>query len=141
MKRYTFILAGTLFTLLSARAGADYTVQIGAMGETHAGFADRAATIGPVSTRPGSSGLTVYQVGRYAVRTRLVEVFFNMGGGPLRQDDYRGVYVLMEKIKRGSDRVDIGCGASQQYAGHRARGRRTSRSATGIESRDLGLAK
>ena len=47
------------------------------------------------------------QVGRYAVRTRFVEVFFNMGGGALQQDDYRGVYVLMEKIKRGPDRVDV----------------------------------
>ncbi|NQU24555.1 MAG: CotH kinase family protein, partial [Candidatus Nealsonbacteria bacterium] len=47
------------------------------------------------------------QVGQYAVRTRFVEVFFNMGGGSLQQDDYRGVYVLMENIKRGPDRVDV----------------------------------
>ncbi|NQU23333.1 MAG: CotH kinase family protein [Candidatus Nealsonbacteria bacterium] len=47
------------------------------------------------------------QVDHYAVRTQFVEVFFNMGGGSLRQDDYRGVYVWMEKIKRGPDRVDV----------------------------------
>ncbi|NQU22101.1 MAG: CotH kinase family protein [Candidatus Nealsonbacteria bacterium] len=47
------------------------------------------------------------QVGRYAVRTQFVEVFFNMDGGSLRQDNYRGVYVLMESIKRGPDRVDV----------------------------------
>ncbi|MFV2069083.1 MAG: CotH kinase family protein, partial [Pirellulales bacterium] len=47
------------------------------------------------------------QVGRWAPRTRFVEVFFNRDGGELSADDYRGVYVLMEKIKRGPDRVDI----------------------------------
>jgi len=47
------------------------------------------------------------QVGRYAVRTRFVEVYFNQNGGPVSQADYVGVYSLMEKIKRGPDRVDI----------------------------------
>ncbi len=52
-----------------------------------------------------------------AMRTRLVEVFFNqpVAGGTAATDasaemtygDYRGVYVLVEKIKRGNDRVDI----------------------------------
>ncbi|MDA7502056.1 CotH kinase family protein [Chitinophagales bacterium] len=37
--------------------------------------------------------------GRYASRTRLCEVILN--------GDYHGVYVLMEKVKRDSDRVDI----------------------------------
>lgn len=47
------------------------------------------------------------QIGRYAVRTRFVEVFFdNNGGGLTTSDDY-GVYVLMEKIKLGPDRVNI----------------------------------
>ncbi len=47
------------------------------------------------------------QIGRYAPRTRFVEVFFNMGGGPLRSNDYFGVYALTEKIKRDGDRVDL----------------------------------
>jgi hypothetical protein len=37
--------------------------------------------------------------GRWAPRTRLCELYIN--------DDYRGVYVLMEKIKRDKNRVDI----------------------------------
>lgn len=37
--------------------------------------------------------------GNYASRTRFVELFIN--------GNYEGIYVLMEKIKRGSDRVDI----------------------------------
>ena len=36
---------------------------------------------------------------RYASRTRFCELILN--------DDYRGLYVLMEKIKRDNDRVDI----------------------------------
>jgi CotH kinase protein/Lamin Tail Domain/Chitobiase/beta-hexosaminidase C-terminal domain len=41
------------------------------------------------------------------VRSRFVEVFFNMDGGPISYADYRGVYVLMEHIERGADRIDI----------------------------------
>ncbi|CAN5175421.1 hypothetical protein BH23VER1_BH23VER1_09750 [soil metagenome] len=48
------------------------------------------------------------ETGEYAVRTRFVEVFLNVGGGNLSYaDDYFGVYTLMEKIKRDDDRVDI----------------------------------
>ena len=39
------------------------------------------------------------RLGRYASRTRLCEVFLN--------DNYWGVYLLKEKIKRDGDRVDI----------------------------------
>lgn len=39
------------------------------------------------------------EMGHYASRTRFVEVMIN--------DEYRGIYVLMEKIKRDNDRVDI----------------------------------
>lgn len=38
-------------------------------------------------------------LGRYASRTRFVELVIN--------NDYRGVYVFLEKIKRDKDRVDI----------------------------------
>ena len=47
------------------------------------------------------------QVGRYAARGRHVEVFLNTGGGRLSDADYWGVYVLMEKISRDADRVDV----------------------------------
>jgi len=47
------------------------------------------------------------QVGRYAVRSRFVEVFLNTGGGPLSDADYWGVYAFMEKISRDEDRVDV----------------------------------
>ena len=47
------------------------------------------------------------EMGYYAPRTRFVEVFLNYDGGSLSASDYYGVYVLMEKIKVGSDRVDI----------------------------------
>ena len=40
--------------------------------------------------------------------TRLVEVFFNQTNGNTSYADYRGVYVLMEKIKVSDNRVDIG---------------------------------
>jgi hypothetical protein len=46
-------------------------------------------------------------LGRYAVRTRFIEVFLNTNGGAVSSSDYIGVYVFMEKIKRGPDRVDI----------------------------------
>ncbi|MDP6544682.1 MAG: lamin tail domain-containing protein, partial [Phycisphaerae bacterium] len=47
------------------------------------------------------------QVGQYAVRTRHVEFFLNTGGGDVSWADRKGVFVFMEKIKRGSDRVDV----------------------------------
>ncbi len=48
------------------------------------------------------------KAGQYAPRARLVEVFLNQNGGALNYaSDYRGTYVLLEKIKRDGDRVDI----------------------------------
>jgi len=51
------------------------------------------------------------EIGRYAPRTRFVELWVNTTGGaltgPVPSGDYRGVYVLMEKIKRNERRVDI----------------------------------
>jgi hypothetical protein len=46
-------------------------------------------------------------MGRYAVRTRFVEVYLNQGGDTIDGDDYLGVYIFMERISRDSDRVDI----------------------------------
>ena len=47
--------------------------------------------------------------GRYASRTRFVEVYLNTDGGTSigYNSDYWGVYILMEKIKGGEDRVNI----------------------------------
>lgn len=39
------------------------------------------------------------QMGNYASRTKFVELFLN--------DEYQGVYILMEKVKRDNDRIDI----------------------------------
>ena len=47
------------------------------------------------------------QAGRWAPRTRLVEVYFNQDGDDLEFADYRGVYILCEAIRGGNDRVDI----------------------------------
>ena len=47
------------------------------------------------------------RIGRYAARTRFVEVFLNESRRQLTQRNYLGVYVFEEKIKRGKNRVDI----------------------------------
>lgn len=47
------------------------------------------------------------RMGRYAPRFRFVELFLNQDGGSLTLADRQGVYVLMEKISRGSRRLDF----------------------------------
>ncbi len=47
------------------------------------------------------------QMGRYASRTKFVEVFLNETGKNLSQRDYLGVFVFEEKTKRGKHRVAI----------------------------------
>lgn len=47
------------------------------------------------------------RLGRWAPRTRPVEVFFNQNGGKLDYSDYAGVYILTEKIKSNGGRLDI----------------------------------
>lgn len=47
------------------------------------------------------------RIGRWAPRTRAVEVFFNQNGGKLDYTDYAGVYILTEKIKSNKNRLDI----------------------------------
>jgi hypothetical protein len=46
-------------------------------------------------------------IGRYAVRTKFMEMFLNTNGGGVSMDDYVGVYILMEKIKIDENRVNI----------------------------------
>ncbi len=47
------------------------------------------------------------RMGHYAPRTRYVELFLHASTAKLSLRDYVGVYVLVEKIKRGQDRVNI----------------------------------
>ena len=58
---------------------------------------------GPYSDKSLLRNVVAYHMGevtgRYTPRTRLCEVFIN--------DDYRGVYILTEKIKRDENRLDI----------------------------------
>ena len=46
-------------------------------------------------------------IGRYAPRTRFVELFLHSGVGPLSYSHYHGVYVLVERIKWAEGRVEI----------------------------------
>ncbi len=46
-------------------------------------------------------------VGRYAPRTRMVELWLATRGRALAAGDYLGVYTLTEEIERGRNRVDV----------------------------------
>lgn len=46
-------------------------------------------------------------IGMYAPRTHFVELYMDQDQDGLDADDYRGVYVFAEKIKRGKDRVNV----------------------------------
>ena len=58
---------------------------------------------GPYSDKTLIRNLLIYElsrkIGKYAIRTRLCELFIN--------EEYIGVYVLMENIKRDKNRLDI----------------------------------
>jgi len=77
------------------------------------GFPDESDWIlqGPYSDKSLMRNFLSYnwsnEMGQYASRTRFVEVFLNSDGRGISTSDYVGVYILMEKIKRGKDRVDI----------------------------------
>ena len=47
------------------------------------------------------------RMGRYAPRTKFVEVYVNPDGGPLTASDYYGIYVLSESIEVDKDRIDV----------------------------------
>ncbi len=47
------------------------------------------------------------QAGRYAPRTRFIEVYLNTDDGVVDSSDFVGIYTFMEKIKRDADRVDV----------------------------------
>jgi hypothetical protein len=46
-------------------------------------------------------------IGRYAPRTRFVELYFASNGQTLNADSYRGLYVLTESIQRDKARVPV----------------------------------
>lgn len=46
-------------------------------------------------------------LGRWAPKTRLVEVFFNSDGNDLELADYAGIYAITDRIEVGPERVDI----------------------------------
>ena len=46
-------------------------------------------------------------MGRYAPRTRFVELFLHSGDGPVTSSHYHGVYMLVERIKWDNNRVNI----------------------------------
>ncbi len=47
------------------------------------------------------------RIGRYAPRTRFAEAFLVDDGGEVRLAKYLGFYTVIEKIKRGRERVNI----------------------------------
>ncbi len=47
------------------------------------------------------------RINRYAPRTRFVELFVNRGNTDLQMADYLGVYVVVEKLKIGPDRINV----------------------------------
>lgn len=52
------------------------------------------------------------RIGRYAPRTRFVEVFVMDTAGRLTEREYAGIFVLEEKIKRGRNRVNLEAAAN-----------------------------
>lgn len=67
---------------------------------------------GPYSDKSLMRNYLAYEfsnrIGRYATRTRFVEVFLNTSRDKeIQAQHYMGVYLLIEKIKRGEDRVPI----------------------------------
>ncbi len=47
------------------------------------------------------------QIGMYASRAKFVEVYFKGHGNSLEDYEYEGIFVLLEKIKHGKNRVNI----------------------------------
>jgi hypothetical protein len=66
---------------------------------------------GPFSDKSLMRNVIAYglsnDIGRYAPRTRFIELYLHAGNGPLTQDHYHGIYVLTERIKWADGRVEI----------------------------------
>ncbi len=65
----------------------------------------------PYSDKTLMNNYLIYEwfekMGHYSVRRRYVELFLHSASGRLTMSDYHGVYVLVEKIRVDSNRVDI----------------------------------
>lgn len=57
------------------------------------------------------------QIGRWAPRTRLVEVFFNASGDAVDASDHAGIYIITDRIEIGSERIAIDSLASNDKSG------------------------
>ncbi len=66
---------------------------------------------GPYGDKTLMRNAIAYQLGngfgKWAPRTRFVELFLHSGTGPVNSAHYHGVYVLIERIKWGDDRLNI----------------------------------
>jgi hypothetical protein len=66
---------------------------------------------GPYSDKTLMRNVLAYSIsadmGHYAPRTRYIELYLHNDDQPLSKDHYQGVYVLVERIKISSDRVDV----------------------------------
>ena len=66
---------------------------------------------GPYSDKSLMRNVIAYglsnDIGRYSPRTRFIELYLHDGTGPLTDDHYHGVYVLIERIKWADGRVEI----------------------------------
>lgn len=66
---------------------------------------------GPFSDKTLMRNALVYMwsnaIGQYAPRVRFVEAFINFDGGITTYEDYVGVYLLLESVKRDPERVSI----------------------------------
>jgi hypothetical protein len=51
------------------------------------------------------------RIGRWAPRTRFVEIFARAGGGELGAADYAGIYILTDRIEAGPGRVEFNASA------------------------------
>ncbi len=73
----------------------------------HSDWALHASEIDRTFIRDRLPHLLFNEIGRYSSRTRPVEVYLNQGTGPVTAADYRGVYLVLERVKRSKERVDI----------------------------------
>lgn len=57
------------------------------------------------------------QMGHWAPQARYVELFLNVDGGDVTMADYQGLYVIIEKVERGNDRINFESFATDASSG------------------------
>jgi hypothetical protein len=76
---------------------------------------------GPCFDRSLIRNVLAYQlsnrIGRYAVRTRFIEAYIREDGAKDPAGGYQGVFVLMEKITRGPERVNVAPATEEDPSG------------------------